>query len=565
MLLGLDLPSVFGFFFHSAPNSTQQYSPPALSVPFVFPSAMLFQLLSAALLASTARSAALTPGFTLPSCSSRETLVIGSATVNADGFERPAITVNGKFPSPLIKANKGEGFSLNVVNKLTDPSMNRATSIHWHGLFMQGTSFADGAAFVTQCPIAPGHSYLYDFQTKGQAGTFWYHAHLDLQTCDGLRGPLIIYDRADPYRKLYDVDDESTVITLSDWLHYTTRNLPFPPIFSSVLFNGLGRFAGGPLSPLAVTTVSRGLRYRMRLINIACDPNFIFGIEGHSMTIIEVDGVSHQPYVVDSLRILVGQRYSFILNANQKVDNYWMRAIPSYANTATVNGTNSAILRYVGAPNKEPTSAFDVVASTKKPLVETALAPLVPTPAPGIPQLGKADVNLNLAIQVDIEAARYSLGGASYVPPSMPVLLQLLSGASSVDELMPKGSYYSLPKNKVIEITIPGGDDPGAPHPMHLHGHNFHVIRSAGSDKLNFVNPPIRDVVSTGTSADNVTIRFVTDNSGPWFLHCHVDFHLSVGLAVVLAEDIPSIRNTKAPKAWQELCPIYDAVPSSEL
>jgi hypothetical protein len=25
---------------------------------------------------------------------------------------------------------------------------------------------------------------------------------------------------------------------------------------------------------------------------------------------------------------------------------------------------------------------------------------------------------------------------------------------------------------------------------------------------------------------DNVTIRFFTDNPGPWFFHCHIDWHL---------------------------------------
>lgn len=35
-----------------------------------------------------------------------------------------------------------------------------------------------------------------------------------------------------------------------------------------------------------------------------------------------------------------------------------------------------------------------------------------------------------------------------------------------------------------------------------------------------------------------------TDNPGPWFLHCHIDPHLEVGLAVVLAEDIPAIAAT---------------------
>ena len=38
-------------------------------------------------------------------------------------------------------------------------------------------------------------------------GTFWYHSHLSTQYCDGLRGPLVVYDPHDPLKHLYDVDD----------------------------------------------------------------------------------------------------------------------------------------------------------------------------------------------------------------------------------------------------------------------------------------------------------------------------------------------------------------------
>ncbi len=38
-------------------------------------------------------------------------------------------------------------------------------------------------------------------------GTFWYHSHLSTQYCDGLRGAFVVYDPADPYADLYDVDD----------------------------------------------------------------------------------------------------------------------------------------------------------------------------------------------------------------------------------------------------------------------------------------------------------------------------------------------------------------------
>lgn len=77
----------------------------------------------------------------------------------------------------------------------------------------------------------------------------------------------------------------------------------------------------------------------------------------------------------------------------------------------------------------------------------------------------------------------------------------------------------------------------------------------------NYLDPVRRDTISTGLAAagDNVTIRFVTDNSGPWFLHCHIDWHLDLGLAVVLAEDTPGTPTLDpVPGAWESLCPAYD-------
>lgn len=40
---------------------------------------------------------------------------------------------------------------------------------HWHGLFQRDTNYADGAAFVTQCPIVPGESFNYQFNSEEQA------------------------------------------------------------------------------------------------------------------------------------------------------------------------------------------------------------------------------------------------------------------------------------------------------------------------------------------------------------------------------------------------------------
>jgi iron transport multicopper oxidase len=46
--------------------------------------------------------------------------------------------------------------------------------------------------------------------------------------------------------------------------------------------------------------------YRFRLLSISCDPSFVFSIDRHQMTVIEVEGINVQPLIVDSLEIFAG-------------------------------------------------------------------------------------------------------------------------------------------------------------------------------------------------------------------------------------------------------------------
>ncbi|KAI9509110.1 laccase [Russula earlei] len=496
--------------------------------------------------ASGVVSAAIGPGATLP---------IVNDNIAPDGFPRPATLAGDTFPGPVIAGTKGDEFSINVIDLLGDPSMDLGTSIHWHGIFQKTTNFVDGAAFVTQCPLVPTESFLYNFNALDQAGTFWYHSHFRAQYCDGLRGPFIIYDPEDPQQYLYDVDD--------DWYHYLSVNSPPIPMFSSVLINGKGRYPGGPSEPpLAVVNVQQGTRYRFRLVSISCDPSFTFSIDGHQMTVIEVEGNNVQPLLIDSLVIFAGQRYSVVINADQPVANYWIRAIgQSGIITTNFSDYNSlAIFHYQGAddglPPVDPTVNIPV---SQLPLVETNLHPLTPSSVPGQPVPGGADININLEPTINAARTAFLINGVSFVSPTVPVLLQILSGARNASDLLPAGSIYGLGANKSVELTIPGGAI-GGPHPVHLHGHAFYVVRSAGNSSYNFVDPVLRDVVTIGSAGDNVTIRFFTDNPGPWFFHCHIDWHLNAGFAVVFAEDVPDVPSQDiTDDAWYNLCPTFDS------
>jgi hypothetical protein len=100
--------------------------------------------------------------------------------------------------------------------------------------------------------------------------------------------------------------------------------------FNSTLINGKGRYFGGPQDvPLSVVSVKRGtawvlilflsrggldlprrIRYRFLLISMSCQPRFLFSIDDHQFTVIEVEGTNVQPLVVDSIEILAGMRNS---------------------------------------------------------------------------------------------------------------------------------------------------------------------------------------------------------------------------------------------------------------
>lgn len=79
---------------------------------------------------------------------------------NPDGaYWRPVIGINNQWPLPVLNFTKGDRIVANVYNGLG----NETTSIHWHGMFQNGTGYMDGVPMVTQCEIPIGGSVTYNF------------------------------------------------------------------------------------------------------------------------------------------------------------------------------------------------------------------------------------------------------------------------------------------------------------------------------------------------------------------------------------------------------------------
>ena len=155
------------------------------------------------------------------------------------------------------------------------------------------------------------------------SGTFFWHGHYKLHYLNGLKGSLVIK----PVHEMYRHDAEITV-ELSDWYHDSSADLlkfylngtlnpnGEEPVFNSGLINGQGYFDCSKTTKQChhvlrpSFTVLEDSVTKVRVINEASLAGFLFSIDDHLLTIVEVDGVEVQPYTVKSFTINIAQRYS---------------------------------------------------------------------------------------------------------------------------------------------------------------------------------------------------------------------------------------------------------------
>ena len=91
-------------------------------------------------------------------------------TAGDESWEIEGYAYNGQTPGPTIRARVGDTVIVDLENDL-----DVETTIHWHGLEVPNDM--DGVAWIFE-PVPAGGAFTYTF-TLEQAGTFWYHPHID--------------------------------------------------------------------------------------------------------------------------------------------------------------------------------------------------------------------------------------------------------------------------------------------------------------------------------------------------------------------------------------------------
>ncbi|KAK4432303.1 Laccase-4 [Sesamum alatum] len=494
------------------------------------------------------------------------------------------VTVNGKFPGPTIYAREDDTVLIKVVNHV-----KYNVSIHWHGIRQLRTGWADGPAYITQCPIQPGQSYVYNFTITGQRGTLLWHAHI-LWLRATLHGALVILPKLGvPYP--FPKPNHERVIVLGEWWKSDTE-----AVINEALKSGLAPNVSdahtinghpGPVPNCSSTDgfildVEPGKTYLLRLINAALNEELFFKIAGHKMTVVEVDATYVKPFKTNTIVIAPGQTTNAILTTNRALGKYMVAASP-FMDTPVVavdNLTATATLHYSGTLSSSLTTFTSPPPQNATPVANNftdSLRSLNSKKYPAKVPL-KVDHSLFFTVGLGInpcptcKAANGSrvvaaVNNVTFVMPTIALLQAHFfnikgvfttdfpgnppfafnyTGSPPANLATTTGTkLYRLPYNATVQVVL---QDTGiiAPenHPVHLHGFNFFVVgRGLGNfnpktdpKKFNLVDPVERNTIGV-PSGGWVAIRFLADNPGVWFMHCHLEVHTTWGLKMAFLVD----------------------------
>ncbi|KAL3427942.1 Lcc2 [Phlyctema vagabunda] len=168
--------------------------------------------------------------------------------------------------------------------------------------------------------------------------------------------------------------------------------------------------------------------------------------------------------------------------------------------------------------------------------------------------------------------SRWEMGDSPlWVNFSNPTILNINTGKDwegdpTLDDLVVVDESEVLTADSWIYLLITATSFPfGTPdrqflsvaHPIHLHGHDFAILRQSTTPywdqivDMKFDNPPRRDVALL-PQGGYLILAFKADNPGAWAVHCHIAWHASSGLAIQIMEREADILQTITPDRRNE-------------
>ncbi|KIV83645.1 hypothetical protein PV11_05649 [Exophiala sideris] len=424
-----------------------------------------------------------------------------------DGVRKEVYLINDQLIGETIEARSGDRLVVNVTNQLTGEGL----AMHWHGLRMVGANDMDGAVGLTQNPIPPGSTFLYNFTIgEEEFGTFWYHGHEKTQRDDGLYGGLIVHrplEQCDE-KKIYDYDQE-ILLMIGDWYHrpstdvlawyMNSRSFGNEPVPDSLIVNGKGNYdcnMAVPARPVECTAPEQrlalpelqlvnGRHYRLRLVNTGSLTGFSMGINNATLSPVQVDG-GHEIVSAEAQKIGIvypGERADAILRTH---DSDGRRFLEIEMDDENFKYPNPALDPQQNFPVKTISDDLHDWKDLRSSIEYYNLQAAVSNST--VPVSWPEEVRKFVIYTTTLKLARYRnipmgfVNHTSWQPQASPPepLISLSREQYDRNQLSPhiplfrNDSALNDPSAGWVELVINNLDDGG--HPFHLHGHSFYIV-----------------------------------------------------------------------------------------
>ena len=473
-------------------------------------------------------------------------LIVAQGEKTIAGKKVPVLTLNGGFPGPVLHFREGDTVRITVRNHLAKDS----TSIHWHGLLVPNVQ--DGVPELTTPLIPAGGSHVFEFTLK-QSGTYWYHSHTALQEQEGIYGAIVI----DPKIPEARPPDRDYVVLMSDWTHesgaevmrtlmrgdewylikknampsltgawqagaladyFDREKQRMPPMdlsdvaYDAFLVNGL------PVQQLAAKP---GERVRLRLINASSASYFFVDSATGPLTLTAADGQPVRPVAVPRLFHAIAETYDAEVTIPAGPERSWV------IRATALDGSGQTEVILGSGPRQELPAVDKPDLYRMEQMLDAALA--------------EADTPLTDGTPGSRALAPYPLLRApqkTTLPASAPVreITLRLSGDmtryvwSFNGKTLAEDGVIPVKKGEVLRLVMI--NDTMMHHPLHLHGFYFRLINGQGDFS------PLKHTLDLPPMGRR-TVEFLADENGDWFFHCHVLYHMMMGMARVF-----SVRDT---------------------
>lgn len=520
----------------------------------------------------------------------RYDLYVSDTIVNYTGKAKHAIAINGSIPAPTLYFTEGDTAEIYVHNTLSTE-----TSIHWHGILLPNQY--DGVPNLTTQPIKSGQTHLYKFPIV-QNGTYWYHSHTKLQEQSGMYGALIIHKRDEPDIKEYTLvlsdwanekpfEIDRSLHNATDWYAIkkgSTQNYAQAIIeghFITKLTNEWKRMTAMDVSDVYYDKFlingksadeqpqfKAGDKLKLRVVNGSSSTYFWLNYAGGKITVVASDGKDVEPVEVSRMIIAIAETYDIIVTVPENMSYEFLATPEDRTKSASLwlgNGmkmpaTHLPSLKYFEGMkmmnsmmkmNGDMKTMEGMQMSTQTMDMNTVMYPEITGDAE------QSDTMKMNNTSSDIVTLNYGMLRSvkkTNLPDAPTKVLHFnLTGNMnryvwSIDnKTVSETDKILIKRGENVKIILYNGTM--MRHPMHLHGHFFRVINGQGDFS------PLKNVLDI-MPMETDTLEFGATESGDWFFHCHILYHMMSGMGRIFSYE-NSPPNPEIPYPEQSIKKVY--------